>query len=280
MRRRPQTRRNPVDARSRAGACCPAGPGPGSPARRRARPRRGPAPRTSSRREPQALRVDPRDVLGVAEQRRGPRDAVRPALVEADAVRDRDAASASGAIRRSRSPALMPASARPAGPGPRGRSASRPRAATGPALPDEPDLARAPGVEHHQPDQQPPALVGRAAPRVVELVEHVGLDAAGAPLAVPRLGGAVALDGDVVRVDLRRPAVEQDPALATDGAVRAASSRSVRASTIAPRNWLRVWSPRSATSSEAASTPRSGPGPGHRAPARRGRRASGTSSAR
>ena len=55
---------------------------------------------------------------------------------------------------------------------------------------------------------------------VVELVEHVRGDPAGAPFAVVRLGRAGHLHGDVVRVDLRRHPVEQDPALPADGAPR------------------------------------------------------------
>ena len=53
-------------------------------------------------------------------------------------------------------------------------------------------------------------------PRVVELVEDVRRDAAGAPLAVDRGRGALDLDRDVVRVDLGPDAVEQDPPLAPD----------------------------------------------------------------
>ncbi len=52
--------------------------------------------------------------------------------------------------------------------------------------------------------------------RVVELVEDVGVDPAGAPLAVDRLGRPGRLDGDVVRVDLGPDAIEQDPALPSD----------------------------------------------------------------
>ena len=88
-------------------------------------------------------------------------------------------------------------------------------------------------------------------------MEDVGVDPAGAPLAVDRLGAPARLDGDVVRVDLRPDAVEQDPPLAADGGRRRGRAppgdeRSVSASTIAPRNWLRTCSPRSATASEAA----------------------------
>ena len=53
-------------------------------------------------------------------------------------------------------------------------------------------------------DAQRLVLVGGMGPRVVELVEDVGVDAARAPLAVPRLGRALALDGHVVRDGSRR----------------------------------------------------------------------------
>ena len=49
---------------------------------------------------------------------------------------------------------------------------------------------------------EPLVLVGGVGPRVVELVQDVGVDAARAPLAVVGLGRAVALDRHVVRVDL------------------------------------------------------------------------------
>src|SRR6187200_453776 len=55
----------------------------------------------------------------------------------------------------------------------------------GSLLADEADLARPPGVEHHEPHEQAAALVRGAPPRVIELVDHLGLDAARAPLAVP-----------------------------------------------------------------------------------------------
>ena len=95
----------------------------------------------------------------------------------------------------------------------------------------EPDVARALG--HRTRPGRPRSalvLVGRVRPRIVELVEHVRVDAAGAPLAVVRLGRAVALDRHVVRVDLRADPVEQDPPLATDGfaaPTRRARSRAV-----------------------------------------------------
>ena len=101
--------------------------------------------------------------------------------------------------------------------------------------------------------REPLVLVGGVRPRVVELVEDVGVDAARAPLAVVRLGRAVALDRDVVRVDLGADAVEQDPPLAPDGASARPAARggcAVSSSTIAPRNWLRTCSPRSATASD------------------------------
>ena len=98
-------------------------------------------------------------------------------------------------------------------------------------------------------------LVGGVAARVVELVEDVGVDAPRAPLAVVRLGRALALDGHVVRVDLGAHAIEQDPPLAPDRRpppARRASRIAVSSSTIAPRNWLRTCSPRSATARLAA----------------------------
>ena len=55
------------------------------------------------------------------------------------------------------------------------------------------------------------------AARVVELVQDVGVDPARAPLAVVRLGGALALDGHVVRMDLGGDPIEQDPSFAPDG---------------------------------------------------------------
>ena len=81
----------------------------------------------------------------------------------------------------------------------------------------EADVARPAGIEHDQGDRQRLVLARRIRPGVVELVEDVGVDAAGAPLAVVRLGRAVALDGHVVRVDLGPDAIEQDAALAADG---------------------------------------------------------------
>ena len=90
-------------------------------------------------------------------------------------------------------------------------------------------------------------------PGVVELVQHVGADPARAPLAVVGLGRAGALDRHVVRVDLGGDAIEQDAPLASDGLgadPACEQDRAVSASTIAPRNWLRTCSPRSATSSE------------------------------
>ena len=57
----------------------------------------------------------------------------------------------------------------------------------------------------------------RRGSRVVELVEDVRVDPARAPLAIPGLGSAGNLDRHVVRVDLGRDPVEQDPPLAPDG---------------------------------------------------------------
>jgi len=52
---------------------------------------------------------------------------------------------------------------------------------------------------------------------IVELVEHVGVDAPGAPLAVVRLRPLVRLESHVVWMDLRPDTVEQDPPLASNG---------------------------------------------------------------
>ena len=80
----------------------------------------------------------------------------------------------------------------------------------------EPDLARPPGIEHDETDGDPLVLVGGVAPRVVELVEDVRPDPARAPLAIPGFGSPGDLDRHVVRVDLGRDTIEQDPALAPD----------------------------------------------------------------
>lgn len=52
--------------------------------------------------------------------------------------------------------------------------------------------------------------------RVVQLVQHVGADAPGAPLAVVDLGPGAQLNRHVIRVDLSGNAVEEDAALPTD----------------------------------------------------------------
>ena len=119
----------------------------------------------------------------------------------------------------------------------------------------EPDLAGPFGIEDHQADREPLLLVRRVGPRVVELVQDVRADAMGTPLAVVCLGRAGSFDGDVIGVDLRRDAVEQDATLRAgrpSGPTRRARRVSVSASTTAPRTWLRTCSPRSATSSAAA----------------------------
>ena len=120
VRRRAQTRRKPMTS-VRSVIVSPSGSGAriASSAARTTQARLRSA--YQSRVKPSALRVDPGEVLGVAQQRRRAHEAVRAALVEADPVRDGDA-PAPGRPPRPGSP-LTPASARPAGPGPRGRSA-------------------------------------------------------------------------------------------------------------------------------------------------------------
>ncbi len=119
----------------------------------------------------------------------------------------------------------------------------------------EPDVAGPLRIEYDEGHGQPLVLLGGVLPRVVELMEDVGIDAARAPLAVERLGGRLALDRDVVRVDLGADAIEQDPSLtpdSRDAATRRARSCAVSSSTIAPRNWLRTCSPRPATASDTS----------------------------
>ena len=150
--------------------------------------------------------MDAGEVLRVPEQDGRPDQAVRAGLVEPDAVRRGTGGRAPVALTD-----WAPASAveRLEGHEP-GRLVRR-------GLAREADVARAPGVEHDEGDRRALVLVGRVRAGVVELVEDVGVDAARAPLAVVRLGRAVALDGHVVRVDLGPDAVEQDAALAADG---------------------------------------------------------------
>ena len=45
----------------------------------------------------------------------------------------------------------------------------------------KPDIARSPGVEHDEGDREPFVLLGRVRPRVVELVQDVGVDARARP---------------------------------------------------------------------------------------------------
>ena len=151
----------------------------------------------------------------------------------------------------------------------------------GAPLADQPDLARAPGIEHDEPGQEPPALsfrvprgrrrAGGGRPALIPRAPHLQSQAS---------ARVVVLDREVVRDGSRSDAVEQDPALPPDGSASgaAASRRSESASTIAPRNWLRTCSPRSATSSAAPriASERRRSASGGSAPARR---ASGTSPA-
>src|SRR5207247_4340550 len=78
----------------------------------------------------------------------------------------------------------------------------------------EPDVAGGPRVEDDEPDDEPLLLVLRVATGIVELVEDGGADPPCTPLAVVRLGGVRCLEGDVVRMDLRADAVEEDAPLA------------------------------------------------------------------
>src|SRR4029079_15786984 len=71
-------------------------------------------------------------------------------------------------------------------------------------------------IEDDQGDPESRVLVVGVAARIVELVEDVVADPAGPPPAVVRLAGAVALDGDVVGMDLGAYSIEEDPSLAAD----------------------------------------------------------------
>ena len=156
-------------------------------------------------------RVLPGEVLGVAHEAGRPEPAVRARLVEPDAVRRlpgraavvEDAgrvAGLHGVVSRSRLSRLI-----------------EPGRIVRCRLAIEPDAARSLGVEDDDRGREGLVLVGGMGPRVVELVQDVGVDPPRAPLAVDRLGGAGGLDGDVVRVDLGPDPVEQDPPLAADG---------------------------------------------------------------
>ena len=206
VRRRAQTRRQPttwVDPTSSSAVRRSGADDPSSAARTsQTRPRsRVPGPV-----EPADGRVVASEVLGVAEEHRRPDPAVRSGLVEADPVGRCAAVRARG---RSRGAAR------------RGRRASRGRRARCPSVGA---VWRSRRTAHDRSaskttsaDRQPLLLVGGVGPRVVELVQDVRVDAARAPLAVVRLGRAGSLHGDVVRVDLRGDAIEQDPPLAPDG---------------------------------------------------------------
>ena len=125
-------------------------------------------------------------------------------------------------------------------------------------------------------------LVRGMRPRVVELVEDVGVDAPRAPLAVVGLGRARRArpsrrtGGSPQRTPSNRIRRSRRTAAAP---TRRARSRAVSSSTIAPRTWLRICSPRSATASEHVED-RLGARPVGRIAGRRvGRTASGTSPA-
>ena len=153
--------------------------------------------------------MQPGQILGVAHQARGPEVAVGPGLVEPDAV--------SGLVDRRRRGDSSP---NRLGHGWRelverlDRHQSRSGIRRG--LTFEPHVARPAGIEDDEADGQPLVLVRGVLPRVVELVQDVGADAARAPLAVDRLGATVDLDRHVVGVNLGANAVEEDPPFAPD----------------------------------------------------------------
>ena len=118
-------------------------------------------------------------------------------------------------------------------------------------------VARPSGVEDDERHGQRLVLVDGMGPGVVELVQDVGADAAGAPLAVVRLGarrrarrvtsyGWISAGTPSNRMRRSRRTAASP--------TRRARSRAVSSSTIAPRNWLRTCSPRSATSRATART--------------------------
>ena len=182
--------------------------------------------------EPQSLRVHPRGVL------RPPQQAGRHATGRPG--RTRRTGPGSGPFRcggRRRRHSFRPASR------PSVSSVNR-------RVPSRGAVDRASRTSHERrpsnstsADEQPRALVGGVAARVVELVEHVGVDPAGAPLAVVDLGARLALHGHVVRVDLGRGrrrtgrAVRAGPGRvrrAARAAVRSAPPRSRRGTGSAP----------------------------------------------
>ena len=205
--------------------------------------------------EPEIGRVLPGEILGVAHEARGPEQAVRPRLVEADPVAS--SARRSGRRRGCRSRRL-----------PVIRAASRSSVSIAISRVASCGAVSRSSRTRHERSASNTTIVASSAssssaawrPRVVELMEDVGVDPARAPLAVDRLGRAGRLDRHVVRVDLRTHAVEQDPALARGRRRRRRCRRpgrrrtsiSVSDSTIAPRNCERTCSPRSATARDAA----------------------------
>ena len=210
-RRRAKTRRIPTIAVRAASVVPISGAGAMTQLGRPHEPRQ-PALGVPRPAEPEIGRVLPGKILGVAHEARRPEPAVRPRLVEPDPV----ASSATRLGRRRAMPLASPGfTGRPAGRASRSRRVAV--ASCGAVCALEPDLARALGVEHDDRRDERLVLVGGVRPRVVELVEDVGVDPARAPLAVDRLGRAGRLDRHVVRVDLRPHAVEQDPPLAPDG---------------------------------------------------------------
>ena len=207
-----------------------------------------------SRSKPTRGRMEPGHVLRVAEGVRRPQQAIRPGLVEPDAI---------GRLRR-RTFVERPRSAScrqrhrwpPVGPASRARRSRSPRGA--------PSAVRG-GPRRNTSESKMTRIAARgvssssaACVRASSSWWRTSARSRERPTCSRLPRRALELDRHVVRVDLGADAVEQDPPLAADGRRRAAAgavagaSASVSASTIAPRNWLRTCSPRSATASDAA----------------------------
>jgi len=80
----------------------------------------------------------------------------------------------------------------------------------------EADAARELGVEHDEGNAERLLLGLGVGTRIVQLVEHVRVDAPGSPFAVVGFRRARALDCHVVGVDLGRHSIEEDAPLAMD----------------------------------------------------------------
>ena len=205
--------------------------------------------------------MKPRAVLRPAHEARGSEDPIGPALVEPRPI------SRPGAQRRLlahvRVPARRPTDSRV--------NSARPGTRRG--LARQADLGGPTRNRISRGPRRLRVLVGRVAAGVVELVEHVRVDSARTPLAVVDLGS-----GRAVRRSRRTGGSLRRPRRTARGArdgrfgrgTRRASRRAVSSSTIAPRNWLRDCSPRSATSRQAPSSASRGPsshgGSGRRSP--------------